>query len=193
MIRPLRGYRLRILAALELVTATKRFSSIFPPTWNVAEVPDQPGSEGVAPPGTCYPSCGHLSQRGFICGLRGSSATCTVSRSWLVGLGNLLAPFFPSHPATLVTCAKGCLPGQMHLLRAAPLVCPLGMTKRLPFMCKSVHPLLFVGFLPRPHSMPESTENWDLYIVGLFPIHAHLEPSELPQQEAKDKWYNRIT
>lgn len=63
MIRPLRGYRLRILAALELVTATKRFSSIFPPTWKVANVSDQPGSGRVASsPGTCYPACGFSSE-----------------------------------------------------------------------------------------------------------------------------------
>lgn len=36
--RPLRGYRLKILAALVLVTATNWFSSILPVTWNESEL-----------------------------------------------------------------------------------------------------------------------------------------------------------
>lgn len=37
-IRPLRGYRLKILAALVLVTATNWFSSILPDTWKESEL-----------------------------------------------------------------------------------------------------------------------------------------------------------
>lgn len=59
MMRPLRGYRLRIFAALELVTATKRFSSIFPPTWNIAEVSSQPNPACASSPWSPLPpACG---------------------------------------------------------------------------------------------------------------------------------------
>lgn len=96
MMRPLRGYRLRILAALELVTATKRFSSIFPPTWNVANVSDQPGSGRMASsPGTCYPACG-LSSEGHSCGPKANSAIGTVP---IRGTGQSLRPCLPLHPS----------------------------------------------------------------------------------------------
>ncbi|TNN38596.1 hypothetical protein EYF80_051229 [Liparis tanakae] len=50
--RPLRGYRLKILAALVLVTPTNWFSSILPVTWREAKIETVAGEGGArAAPG----------------------------------------------------------------------------------------------------------------------------------------------